>query len=385
MHRVPLAWLNLSHNRRRLAVSLLGIACAVVLMSMEYGFLNAMFDSQVALVRALRADLVVVGKLKYTLSVDNPMSRRRVVQALAVPGVGAAYPVYIQTRRFLWRNPADGRRRPIRVVAFDPADPVLLNAEVEAAQARLQYPETVLIDRKSKPFLGHAEAGTAGELARHRARVVGTFALGTDFVNDGTVITSIRNFVAMFPGRPPAQAVLRGVELGLVRLAPGADPEVVLGALRRALPADVRVLRKADYLAEEERYWRSSTPIGFVFGLGTLMGFLVGVIVCYQILYTVVVDYLPQYGVLKAMGYDNRYLRSVVLQQSLLLALAAFLPALLLVALLYGWIGAATGLPMRLTLPRTAVVLILAVGMCLLAGLMAMRRALAADPAEVFK
>jgi putative ABC transport system permease protein len=351
----------------------------------EYGFLNAMFDSQVALVRALRADLVIVGKLKYTMTVDNPVSRRRTAQALAVDGVAAAYPVYIQSRAFLWRSPADGRRRLIRVVAFDPAAAALDDPEIEATQALLRYPETVLIDRKSKAFLGQAEVGTVSELAAHRVKVVGTFALGTDFVNDGTLITSIRNFVALFPGTPPAQAVLRGVEVVLLRLDPGADLHAVAATLGEVLPADARVLSKAEFLSEELGYWRDSTPIGFMFGLGTLMGFMVGTIVCYQILYTVVVDYLPQYGVLKAMGYDNRYLRAVVLRQAVLLALVGFLPGLLLAGLLYAWIGALTGLPMGLTLGRAVVVLGLTVGMCLLAGAVAMRRALAADPAEVFK
>ena len=51
--RTPLAWKNLTHNVRRLLVAVSGVVFAVVLMFMERGFQNALFDSTVALVQEL--------------------------------------------------------------------------------------------------------------------------------------------------------------------------------------------------------------------------------------------------------------------------------------------------------------------------------------------
>ena len=102
---VPLAWLNLTYHKRRFAVSLLGIAFAVVLMYMQVGFLNAPYDSQVELLRWLNADLSLTSKAKYTMTINDPLPRHRLYQAGAVEGVTGAYPLYVDFEQPSWRNP----------------------------------------------------------------------------------------------------------------------------------------------------------------------------------------------------------------------------------------------------------------------------------------
>ena len=48
----------------------------------------------------------------------------------------------------------------------------------------------------------------------------------------------------------------------------------------------------------------------FAFGAGVVLGFVVGMVICYQILTSDVADHLPEYATLKAIGYTNRYLSS---------------------------------------------------------------------------
>jgi putative ABC transport system permease protein len=115
------------------------------------------------------------------------------------------------------------------------------------------------------------------------------------------------------------------------------------------------------------------------------VGFLVGIIICYQILYTIVGNYLPQFATLKAMGYSDRYLMGVVMQQGISLALLGFLPAIGLAQFLFEVVGRQTGLLMYLTPLRIAFILVLTVSMCVVSGTIAVRRILTADPAEVFK
>ncbi len=47
--------------------------------------------------------------------------------------------------------------------------------------------------------------------------------------------------------------------------------------------------------------------------MGTIVGFVVGMLISYQVIYTDLSDQLPQYATLKAMGYGTRYLLRVVL------------------------------------------------------------------------
>jgi len=382
--RVPLAWLNLMHNKRRLLASLAGIVGAVLLMFVEVGFLNALLDSQVAVIRMLDADLVIVNRLKYTLSMTQPFPRRRVSQALAVDGVRTASPVYIEIDASLWKNPADGHTRVIRVLAFDPDRPVFRNSEIERGRPALKQADTAMFDLKSRPEYGEIRPGVRTELARRAVRVVGVFALGTDFANDGNVIMSDKSFVRFFPHRAGADGEPESVELGVLRLEAGADAAAVRRALRDTLPPDVAIVTPDELAATEAAYWEDSVPIGYVFGLGAAMGFVIGVMICYQILFTDVTDHLPQFATLKAIGYGNRYLIGVVIQEALLLSLLGFGPGIAISQLLYQWLAAMTGLPMQLTPERAGVVLALTVAMTVISGLIAVRKAVAADPAEVF-
>ena len=78
-------------------------------------------------------------------------------------------------------------------------------------------------------------------------------------------------------------------------------------------------------------------------------------VICYQILSSDVADHLPEYATLKAIGYPNRYLSLVVLQESLILAAAGFVPGMPVTLGIYALLTEITGLPMLLDArPRRA-------------------------------
>jgi putative ABC transport system permease protein len=382
--RLPLAWLQLIDHKGRLLTSIAGIAFAVVLMFLQLGFRNGFYDSQLQLVRGFNATLVILNKAKNGMNVTEPFPRQRVFQARGAPGVEAVYALYVEMEHPIWKNSRDRSSRPIRVLAFDPDEPVLLFPDVRRQAELLKLPDTVLLDEQSKALYGRRAAGVETELSRRALRVGGTFRLGTDFISDGNVIMSDKNYLKFLQDRRDPEAVRHKVELGLVRVAAGADPLEVQERLRGMLSDDVLVLTKDEFLERERAYWRNNTPLDFVFGLGAMLGFVVGVIICYQILFTDVLDHLPQFAMLKAIGYPNRYVLRVVLGQAVLLALLGFGPGLLLSRGLYELVAILTGLPMRLTVDRAVLILILTIVMCTVAGLISVRKALSADPAEVF-
>jgi putative ABC transport system permease protein len=382
--RVPLAWLILTHQKRRFVLSLAGIAFAVVLMYMELGFLSALYDSQVALLQQLNADLIMSSKAKYTMAINEAMPRGRLFQARAVAGVAAAFPLYVDFEQPSWRNPGTRGSRPIRVLGFNPADPVFLIPEIQARAEQLRQPDTALVDRESQETYGRREQGTVTELSRRRLRVVGTFSLGTDFISHGNVVMSDKNFLKFFPSLHGPGLNLSRVELGLLKIAPGADPAVVADALRAALPPDVHIQTKQEFIDQELKFWRDNTPLGYMFGLGAALGFVVGMVICYQILYTDIVDHLPQFATLKAIGYRNRFVRRVILHEALLLSFLGHVPGLGMSYLLYGMLARATGLPLHLPPERVLLLAGLTIAMCTVSGILAARRVMTADPAEVF-
>jgi putative ABC transport system permease protein len=379
-----LAWANLTHHRGRFQASLAGVGFAVFLMFMQLGFLHALFDSQLTWIRQLNADLVLVSKAKSAAAFSEPFPRRRLNQAKAVPGVVAAYPLYVLNEGTPWRNPVDRSQLPIRVLAFNPDDPVFLLPEVAARSQVLKQENTVLLDQKSRDHYGPREIGVVTDLAGRATQVVGTIRLGPDFLSDGTVIMSDRNYAKYFAAKEDPEAALSRVEVGLLRVAEETDPLAVAVQLKHTLPDDVTVLTKAELIGQELAYWKTVTPLGYIFGLGVVLGFVVGVIICYQVLYTEVADRLAQFATLKAIGYTNRSVSAVVLIQSLILSLLGFAGGALVSMALYAGVAAVSNLPMNFDPLRALQVLALTVGMCLVSGMLALRRVVAADPAEVF-
>jgi putative ABC transport system permease protein len=374
-------------------------------MFMQYGFRNALLDSNDLLIDSFNADLVLVSARSKNLATNESFSRRQLVRAGGVPGVRSVVPLYIEGNLSVLRDtsPELQDRRPsrhVRVIGIDPNDEPLLLPELDPAPGRpgslaaaLNEPGTALYDRQSMrdrtrqtgSMFGPLAPGLETELADRRLRLLGGFDLGIDFTYEGTLIVSKETFANLlrqpyYPSDPLDQ-----IQIGLIRTEPGAPVVEVQRRLRETLAeGDVLVFTKQELLQREKAFWQNETPIGFVFGLGVAIGFLVGTVICYQILSSDVADHLAEYATLRAIGYPGRYLNLVVLQEGLLLAVGGFLPALALSAVMYWYLHEQTGLPLLLTVWRAGYVFLLTVAMCSVSAWLALRKAREADPAEVF-
>ena len=381
MAPIPLAWYNLRHQRSRLLVAVAGVSFAVLLIFMNLGFLGALVNTTTNFYDRFNADIFLLSPQSLEISTTKTFPRERLYQAAGIAGVKQAMPLYADYA--LWKNPKTKNSRAMFVYGFNPRDPAFLMPELTTVEAisALQQPDTTFIDRRSRPEFGPQTLGLETEVDRRHITIVGQYDLGGGFAADGTLIMSDQNF-----RRYLAPRTLDQVNLGLVLLQPGANLEQVQTAIGDRLPEDVAVYTKAEIIRKEAQYWIQTTSIGFIFGLGVLVSFVVGTVIVYQILYTDIRDHLREYATLKAMGYGSGYLFKTVLQEALILAVMGYIPGFLLAVGLYRFTDQATAgaLPMEMGLPRTLFVLSLTVLMCGLSGLISVRRAVTADPAEVF-
>jgi putative ABC transport system permease protein len=292
--------------------------------------------------------------------------------------VKTAVPLYVSDGGY-WRLPGTGDRAALRVYGFDPDDSVLLVPGLTQQREALRLPGTVVFDDKSRPYFGKHDTGTETELNEHTVRVVGTVELGPDFTTDGNVFTGTATYFSVMAGTDPDD-----VGLGLVKVNPGTDPKQVQADLMSRLPPDLVVYTPGEFDKEIRDFFNSNGSTAAVFGLGVMIGFLIGGFICYQVLYTDVTDHLSQFATLKAVGYSNFYLMKVVAGQALILSVLGFVVGLVPAWLLCNFIENGTGLVMRLTPPRLATVFMLTVAMNQIAGVMAVRRVLKADPADLF-
>jgi putative ABC transport system permease protein len=407
MARTPLAWCNLTHDPLRFGLFVLGITFAVILICVQLGFRNALLDSNTQLHEKLRCDLVLVSPSRQALALRETFPRRRLDQARSAAGVAEVHPLYLEGAIGLLRDtnsdPADRQpARGVRVIGVDPTAYLLDIPELrpEAAQARLIGERgAVLFDRRSKAdperpgqsVYGPLADGIETTLSNSPIRLVGSFELGTDFTTDGNMLMNEETFLETLrkPFALPYTAPDANVDLGLVRILPGTNPETVMNAIRQAVStgepdADVEVLTVGEFRERERAFWLNNTPIGFAFGFGMFMGFAVGLVICYQILSGDISDHMPEYATLKAIGHSNWYLAWIVLQESLILGVAGFITGLAVSWLAYELLTATTGLPMRMTLDRAISVFLATVAMCCFSGLIALISLLRADPADVF-
>jgi putative ABC transport system permease protein len=397
------AWRNLTCDLIRFGLYTLGIAFAVVLMGVQFGILRAMLESNTRLLRCLNADGVLIHPQRGSLMFRPAFPRQRLEQARGVAGVERVAPLYLDYQAGEWLATAVPRaeRRPkrrIRVVGVDPAPAPLRGLDIAPDDwQRLQRPGTALYDRRARPdpqgrmpsvYGPLAEGGTA-ELTGQQLTLVGPgFSLGFDFAADGTLIVSELTFARYLrePFTPPGADPLETVDLGLIWFQPEAQREQVLDALRQLYAAtpDVEVLTLRQLIEREERFWLANTPIGFAFGAGMILGFVVGLVICYQILTGNIADHVGQYATLRAIGHTPGFLRAVVTAEALLLAGSGFAVGIGIVAGVQSLLEEWTGMPFQLTLFRIAWLGSATIGMCWLSARLAARHVEKVDPADVF-
>ena len=381
--RTPIAWLQLSHRPLRLAAALAGVGFANVLVFFQLGLSGGLYDSQKRPIQQFNGSLAVIPRRYTNFGEPAGFSRSRLLQVLGFQGVRGVSP--LRLGKLQWLNPETQESTQALVMGIDPANPSLMLPELSAQQSSLQLQGGVLFDKASKtsagPVTARLEQGQSfnTELNGQRTNVNGLFQLGLTFAADINLITSTSNFQTLFPDRDPDE-----IQIGVVQLQSGADVNDVQNRLNKVLGPSLQVLTVEELQQREVEHWKRNTSFGLIFGLGVLVGFSVGGIVVYQILYSEVGEHISEYATMKAMGYDDRFVVAIIIQESVILASLAFLPSLIVSALLYRVLMQATGLLVVMSFSRAALVFTMTLLLCSGSGWLATAKLRRLDPADVF-
>ncbi len=381
---IPLGWLQLKAQKLRLAAAVMGISFAVILIFVQLEFREALSVSAVRYHTAMDYDLAMLSPKTDFMVSSKQFPRARLYQTLGFEEVVSATAVYM--RLVSWRNPVNPTNaRNILAIGFDPTEPgfegLLTPEQIEA----IKIPDQVIFDKLGRNEYGPVrellEAGelVSAEINDRRFAIAGMYRVGTSFGIDGGVITSDLNFLRLLPTRNKS-----AIDFGLIKLKPGANSAQVQARIRAVIPGDVRLLTRQEFMDLEVQYWNKTTPIGYIFAFGAIMGLIVGLIIVYQILFADVQDHLKEYATLKAMGYTHGYLRNVVLQEAIILGILGFLPGMAIANLVFSKGAAATRLPLEMSVESALGVFALTLAMCAGSGLLALRKLRSVDPAEVF-
>jgi putative ABC transport system permease protein len=284
---IPLAWLQLIHKKVKFLATLAGIAFVVILLFMQLGFQDALFDSAVRVHQVLQGDLFVTSSQYKALTSQQSFPRTRLYQTLAFEGVESISPLYFQFGRL--KNILNGQKYSIFVMGVDPSNSNFKLSKINKNIDQIKLPDAALFDLSSRPEFGpiaanfkekqqlNIEIAPFNQITKaQRFKIKGLFSLGPSFGIDGNLITNSSTFLKAFPDRQ-----VDNIDLGLITLKDNYEVKLVRDRLLAGLPQDIKILTLEEFIQLEKEYWDLRTPIGFIFKIMVFMGFIVGIGITY--------------------------------------------------------------------------------------------------------
>lgn len=381
--RLPIGWLQLSHNKGRLLAALSGVAFANILVFMQLGILGALNNSTIAPYAILKADIILSSEDGNTLTDDGHIPRARMFQALGVPGVKSAIPIFIGHLPF---TSSDGTSVSLLSFGIDIESPDFITPAIAHLISRLATENTVLLDKDTRgmpnSIVDDLKAGRTitFETGGKTLTAIDSINIGGGFLADGMMIMSDQTFLRFFAKRSSGAP-----NHILINVDDSVRVETVVKRLKAALPkGNIRVQSTADSAQADLDYMSRERPTGIVFGFGVFMGILVGLVIVYQVLSTDVADHLSEYATFKAMGYNHSFFLGIVFEEAIVLAVFGFIPGFFIALGLYAGLNAVTGLPVEMETGRAILIFLGTLTACSLSGAIATRRLASADPADLF-
>lgn len=380
--RLPIGWLQLTHNRTRFAAALAGVAFANVLVFVQLGIMNSMGAATLRPYAFFQPDVMISAGDANSLTDGGNVARQWLLQAMADPDVTDGMGLFIAN------VPWDRGDKDISLTTFgiDPVKPAFLASDIADDLTLLQVQDAAILDRlarglaKDEAAAIRPQSPLSFETQGRTVTAYSTFAGGGGFGGDGYMLVSDQTFLSLFPARSSTAP-----DHILLTLRSGAQVGAVIARLKTLISDPSLRIRSYDQAAQEDlRYQQTKRPTGIIFGFGVLIGVLVGLVIVYQVLSTDVADHLREYATFKAMGYGPRFFLGVVFEEALVLGILGFVPGLIVGTTILTLMGKITTLPLAMTPSMALSVFLGTIVFSAISGAIATRRLAAADPADLF-
>ncbi len=380
--RLPIGWLQLTHNKTRLIAAIGGVTFANILVLVQLGIMGSFNDSIRMSYEVIQGDILISAHDSNTFREGSHIPRQWGFRALSVPGVTAATPVFLGAAPWAQH---DGSTIVFQVIGMDPTRPEFIGAGLPDTRS-LKIADTAFVDSLTRGLdpelitqLSINKPLTI-EAINRQLKIIDTISIGLGFAGDGYLMLSDQSFMRLFPNRN-----LGAANHILLALDQNVEPQNVISALKKMLPAEtLRIRTLNDAINEEIKYQTTKRPTGLIFGFGVAIGIIVGLVIVYQVLSTDVADHISEYATFKAMGYSQKFLLGIVFEEAVILALAGFIPGILISTTIYSVLAKATNLPIEMSLSRALMVLFGTLLSCMVSGAIATRKLASADPADLF-
>jgi putative ABC transport system permease protein len=332
------------------------------------------------------ADLWVMDEQVEFTEDNMPLLDTALNRVRGVPGVEWAVPMY---KGHLKARLPDGTLTNVRVIGLD--DATLVGGPPEMTQGELvalRQDRAVLINEAQAADGLLLMRGLPGEGPRplrvgdtlslndHEAVVAGTYRATPEFFWEPVLYTTYTRALSMAPRERKLLSFV------LVKVRPG---EPVADVARRiGETTGLKALTGDEFESVTMDYVLAKTGILVNFGITIALGFVIGVLVAGQTLFTFIIENTRHFAAIKAMGAGTATLvRMVVLQVGAagLVGYGVGLGGACVTGILFSRAGLAFQMPWQIPVFGAAAILTC----CVVAALLSLSRVLRLEPAVVFK
>jgi putative ABC transport system permease protein len=391
---------NLLEDIPRFLVAQAGILFAVSLVTIQTGIQYGFARSASLLIDQSQADIWVSSKNMEHVGLTVSIPYEGVAEASKIEGVEKAEGVII--RGALWYEQEADSITSVTVVGAEPEGLLFEPSNIaEGSFNDLKEPYRFIIDRTSLKSIRLENIGEVGEINNTPAKLVGltqgtqsiifanmmftSLENANNFINYGSrTAPSESNPASSISATPRKITSKDAISFVLIRAQPGANLEQLKQDLEESLP-DTRAYTKMEMSQITRDFWQVRSGIGFILGLGAIVGVVVGAVVVSQILYASVTDHIKEFGTLKAMGASDWFVYGVIIEQSLWMAILGYIPGIALCLGVAAWASTTQGILILITPLTAATVFGITVVMCVSSAIFAIQKVTRLDPAIVFK
>lgn len=366
---LQLAWRNLSQSRTQFILGVGGVALALLLMLALDALLSGSEKDLVAYIEQSGADIFVSQEgVKNMHMAASAITWRDLELASHADGVISASPILYTTG--VVKTP--GADVLSYIIGYDPDEPLGGPQSVIAGTMDLGTDEAIIDDAIARSQgLG---LGDTVEIMGREFTIVGITKGLTNIINSITFI-SLTDFESLRPGG--------AISYALLKTEPGRDTAVIAQTINDRND-NVLALPTSDFSREERQIIKDMSVE--IIAIMNLSGFLIGLAVTALTLYTSTLRKRAEYGVLKAIGAENRHLYAVVAAQAFLSLALGAVAAIGLVLLLGAVVPRLVpGMGMALTQEGVTRVLLSALGIGVFSALVPAWQLARLDPARVFR
>ena len=365
------------YDKIRSLITLVGVVFAVALIFTQLGIYLGLMETASVIIDHTAGDIWVTSKNSKNFDFSQPFPEHNIYKVLSVEGVKDAENLIV-----VWNimKQKEGGTEQIEVVGYNPDTGIGGPWRMREGHLRaVKNGNYAILDRSSMRRLGGFEVGQYREVGNRRLQISGISEGAKSFTTAPIIFTSYGVAQSLRGLVPPGNTVFIVAEV-----IEGYPIKKVVARLKDIFFNKLDVYTKAEFSRKTRLYWTIETGVGFSFLITILICFLIGMLIVGQTIYNSTMEYLKEFGTMKAIGATNFDIYKIVFAEAFINAVFGYITGLT-ITLVSVRIYQATEMVFSLKVWVAVLVFILTLLMCFVAAFISVRKIRKIDPAMVFR